>query len=416
MLLLYHCRGWSLSVKLDVHTAPECAAATAASAYDLMQTAWRALQVPGKGAACCLIWPLTEFALPMHVPQPACQWTPCRLGTGQVQVMQAALATHTQEAPLMLHHLKSALQAGDGLIVPLDERRIGRPTSSAAVAAQWFAQDLFAGADVEDEEPTAVGVPAAAATPGSQQRKTAAGESVRKARKLQQAPGAAAGPARGAADQQVAGAAAGPARGAADQQVAGATVRAAPRSKAATAAQQQQPAAGAEADSEDEGAADVLQQLPAEAEPAGFVEVPLAGTEDSDASSEDEYGNLDDNGKAEVLALAKKMLGGRIKNVSALPVPCILSGPAEEGCLWSEGCTLCDGARALSCGLRRASSGVLQLVADLLPVGPELLKQRSSHHHQVNGIGRFGQRLCAMCELKAIDRCIAGVCRCHYDD
>ena len=205
----------------------------------------------------------------------------------------------------MLHRFKAALQAGDGLIVPLDERRIGRPTSSAAVAAQWFAQDLFAGADVEDTEPISVGVPAAAATMRSQQRKAAAGEPARKARKLQQAPAAAAGSARGASDQQV----------------AGAIVRAASGSKAATAAKQQQHPAATEAgvDSEDEGAADVLQQLPAEAGPAGFVEVPLAGAEDSDASSEDEFGNLDENGKAEVLALAKKMLGGRIKNVSALP-------------------------------------------------------------------------------------------------
>ena len=203
----------------------------------------------------------------------------------------------------MLYHSEAALQAGDGLIVPLDERRIGRRTSSAAVAAQWFAQDLFAGADVEDKEPTAVDAPAAAATPGSQQRKAAAGEPARIARKLQQAPAAAAGPPRGAADQHA----------------AGVGVRAAPGSQAAAATKEQRPAAESDADSEDEGAADVLQQQPAEAEPAGFVEVPRAGAEDSDASSEDEFGNLDDNGKAEVLALAKKMLGGRIKNVSALP-------------------------------------------------------------------------------------------------
>jgi len=37
--------------------------------------------------------------------------------------------------------------------VKLDERRAGRPPTSAAVAAQWFAQDLFEGAeDDEDDE------------------------------------------------------------------------------------------------------------------------------------------------------------------------------------------------------------------------------------------------------------------------
>ena len=277
------------------------------------------LKASGNQAACCIIWIFTGFALPMHGPQPACQWSPCRLDTGQVVACRQYC--HMQKALPVLHHSNAALQAGDGLIVPLDERRIGRPTSSAAVAAQWFAQDLFAGADVEDKEPTAVGMPAGAATPASQQRKAAASESARKARKLQQAPAAAAGSARRTADQQA----------------AGVDVEAAPGSKGARAVKQQQPAAAqAEADSEDGGAADVLQQQPAEAEPAGFVEVPLAAAEDSDASSEDEFGNLDDNGKAEVLALAKKMLGGRVKNVSA------------QG-----------------------------LVADLLPVGPELLKHSS---------------------------------------
>lgn len=34
----------------------------------------------------------------------------------------------------------------------LDETRAGRPLSHAAVAAQWFAQDLFAAAEAEDDE------------------------------------------------------------------------------------------------------------------------------------------------------------------------------------------------------------------------------------------------------------------------
>ena len=34
----------------------------------------------------------------------------------------------------------------------LDERRAGRPPTSAAVAAQWFAQDLFEGAEDDDDD------------------------------------------------------------------------------------------------------------------------------------------------------------------------------------------------------------------------------------------------------------------------
>ena len=41
---------------------------------------------------------------------------------------------------------------GDGLLVKLDEHRAGRPPTSAAVAAQWFAQDLFEGAEDDDQE------------------------------------------------------------------------------------------------------------------------------------------------------------------------------------------------------------------------------------------------------------------------
>ena len=43
-------------------------------------------------------------------------------------------------------------QEDEGLLVQLDERRAGRPPTSAAVAAQWFAQDLFEGAEDEDED------------------------------------------------------------------------------------------------------------------------------------------------------------------------------------------------------------------------------------------------------------------------
>ena len=37
---------------------------------------------------------------------------------------------------------------GGGLLVRLDERRAGVPTTAAAVAERWFAQDLFADPDL----------------------------------------------------------------------------------------------------------------------------------------------------------------------------------------------------------------------------------------------------------------------------
>ena len=49
-------------------------------------------------------------------------------------------------------HEHAAQQEGDGLLVKLDEQRAGRPPTSAAVAAQWFAQDLFDGAEDDDQE------------------------------------------------------------------------------------------------------------------------------------------------------------------------------------------------------------------------------------------------------------------------
>ena len=43
-------------------------------------------------------------------------------------------------------------EAGGGLLVSLDEDRAGVAKSGAAVAAQWFKQDVFAGADMDDED------------------------------------------------------------------------------------------------------------------------------------------------------------------------------------------------------------------------------------------------------------------------
>ena len=57
---------------------------------------------------------------------------------------------------------------GGGLLIRLDERRAGVPTSAAAVAERWFAQDLFADPDLaldDDDGDGGGGVPAAAAGP-----------------------------------------------------------------------------------------------------------------------------------------------------------------------------------------------------------------------------------------------------------
>lgn len=53
-------------------------------------------------------------------------------------------------------------EAGGGLLVRLDERRAGAPTSAEAVAARWFAQDIFADPNlmIDDEETEDASVPA----------------------------------------------------------------------------------------------------------------------------------------------------------------------------------------------------------------------------------------------------------------
>lgn len=57
--------------------------------------------------------------------------------------------------------MRHNLQEEEGLLVKLDETRAGRPLSHAAVAAQWFSQDLFAAAEAEDDEQPPANLPSA---------------------------------------------------------------------------------------------------------------------------------------------------------------------------------------------------------------------------------------------------------------
>ena len=212
------------------------------------------------------------------------------------------------------------LQApGEGLLVDLDERRTGRPTSGAAVAAQWFAQPIFGDADVEDEDEAPP-----ASTTGKQQPKPVAA-----------APQALA---KTSATASIKGEPTSKASAKGDP-LTGVTALPSQRVKAAGAAT----LAAAAEDAVAEGAEDVFASSGSDAsdsfddddsmpdatrlashstaEPSGsksgFEEVPVSrqhatsGAASSDESSDDGFSDLDDDGKAEVLALAKKMLRGR---------------------------------------------------------------------------------------------------------
>ncbi|KAK9814670.1 hypothetical protein WJX72_009544 [[Myrmecia] bisecta] len=145
----------------------------------------------------------------------------------------------------------------NGLLVELDERRVGRATSNAAVAAQWFAQDLFNDPALVEDEPDAddKAEEAQAAKPAAKRVRIGAGGGG--------APAAAAA------------------------------------------------GADAEAESDDD---DQILKPPAAAKAdksGGFEVVPqdASASEDSDDDGSDpEFDALDERGKAEVLALAKKML------------------------------------------------------------------------------------------------------------
>jgi hypothetical protein len=58
-------------------------------------------------------------------------------------------------------------EEGAGLLVSLDQGAVGRPVTDEAIAAQWFSQDVFAGAP-----------PLAAAEPAAPARKNAGAKSL----------------------------------------------------------------------------------------------------------------------------------------------------------------------------------------------------------------------------------------------
>lgn len=222
--------------------------------------------------------------------------------------------------------MSSSVQApGEGLLVDLDERRTGRPTGGAAVAAQWFAQPIFGGADLEDEEEESETLPS---TSGRQlpQAKPAATATADKAELLAK-PAATTKPAKqsGAAIQQQAGAAVLPSQHAGQQT---SSTEAAVLASDTAEADGQDVFASSSSDAGDSSDDDAsmpdaarLQSNatagPSSRNKSGFEEVPVSrqhakrGAADSDESSDDGFSDLDDDGKAEVLALAKKMLRGR---------------------------------------------------------------------------------------------------------
>lgn len=220
-------------------------------------------------------------------------------------------------------------------MVDLDERRTGRPTSGAAVAAQWFAQPIFGDADLEDEDEEAL-----ASTSGRQQPQAQATSAKAEAGVPTTAVAKTAARAKpvgnaAAVIPQQAGPAVKPsAHHSTAQHDAAQRVSStgAGTSATDTAGNEEQDVSASSSSDAGESSDEDVSMPDAErldsnstAEPSGknksgFEEVPVSrqhaqrakyGAADSDESSDDGFSDLDDDGKAEVLALAKKMLRGR---------------------------------------------------------------------------------------------------------
>ncbi|MEW5303990.1 MAG: hypothetical protein WDW36_006633 [Sanguina aurantia] len=178
-----------------------------------------------------------------------------------------------------------------GLLVGLDDEQVGVRRTGAAVAAQWFKQDMFndpGDAIDDDAEEGEDGEPK---------------QSKKKAKAAAKAAGKGAAP---AGQQQ--------------QQEEDASTRGGSSSRQAGSSQ---PSAMDEDDDEEEEgplsearrhASESAEARRASSSGDGFEVVPQEASESgSDTDSEDEFDMLDDHGKAEVLALAKKMLRRRDK-------------------------------------------------------------------------------------------------------
>ncbi|KAK9808202.1 hypothetical protein WJX73_008345 [Symbiochloris irregularis] len=165
-------------------------------------------------------------------------------------------------------------EAGGGLLVELDPHRAGRAGNAAAVAQQWFSQPLFEGMDLdEDDKP--------AAPPGSS-RPTSQGAAL-----LEDGPSAASSDSGQAASE-----------GVSDQAV---IALAKPQHLGPVMPRSDDgPLASTRLD--DSGASE-------------FEEVPIqdsdsASSSDGEGLSDEELDNLDDQAKAEMRALGRKMLKG----------------------------------------------------------------------------------------------------------
>ena len=194
----------------------------------------------------------------------------------------------------------------------LDERRIGRPTSGAAVAAQWFAQDLFNNADVAEEEEE-----------DQPQSRTARKQKVAKGKPTATSSSAQDNVTAPVVAAQLQGAEAVPAAAAAAGAAAARLVgNESAASSSADSSDSSLPGDDSsrdeDSDNDNEGVdmPGVRPSMQADdnVNQSGFEEVPVSQQHaggSANESSDDGFSDLDDDGRAEVLALAKKMLKGR---------------------------------------------------------------------------------------------------------
>ncbi|PSC71474.1 rRNA methyltransferase [Micractinium conductrix] len=194
-------------------------------------------------------------------------------------------------------------EEGGGLIVRFDERRAGVAKSADAAVSQWFSQDIFQDADVEDDEEEAV--------EAVLQQKRGAGKRAREPDAAAAAPlpaprGGGGEQPPAAAVQQNGGAGS---DGEADRDASsGSDAEGEPGTAAAT--KRQKAAGGGRV------AAALALGLSADALAGpedGFEVVPAAPSGSDGSESEDEFEAMDDYAKAEVRALAKKMLRRKVK-------------------------------------------------------------------------------------------------------